>query len=173
MGKRKRIGRLEDEELTPKEQLFVAAYQGNTTEAARAAGYKCTSSASYTAVGRSVISRPHVALAIRRKSELVFNPLIADKQERQGFWSKVMRDEDMPILARLRASELLGKSCGDFLDRAEIITKTDATVRVLGQATRVEVLNLAKKMTSEILESHDEMLHGPVAAEVVDVGESD
>lgn len=34
-------------------------------------------------------------------------------------WSKIMRDDSMDITARLRASETLGRSQGDFIDRHE------------------------------------------------------
>jgi hypothetical protein len=37
--------------------------------------------------------------------------------DRQIFWISVMRDENQPIHARLKASELLGESQGDFKNR--------------------------------------------------------
>ncbi len=47
---------------------------------------------------------------------------IASRAERQAFWTKVMNDNERDLNARLKASELLGKSEGDFLDRVEVGT---------------------------------------------------
>jgi len=44
---------------------------------------------------------------------------IADREERQGFWSSVMRDDAQQMRDRLRASDLLAKSSGDFIERHE------------------------------------------------------
>ena len=42
---------------------------------------------------------------------------IADRAERQQFWSQTMRDPNQCIRARLKASELLGKAGADFTER--------------------------------------------------------
>jgi hypothetical protein len=52
--------------LTPKEQKFVAAFTGNYTEAAKAAGYRNPRPA-----GSKVASRPHVAKALQAKQQTV------------------------------------------------------------------------------------------------------
>ena len=44
---------------------------------------------------------------------------IADRDERQRFWSEVMRDDGQAMRDRLRASDLLGRSTGDFVERHE------------------------------------------------------
>ena len=44
------------------------------------------------------------------------NKLIADRRERQEFWSSVMRGEKASK-EQLQASELLGKSEADFMDK--------------------------------------------------------
>ena len=50
----------------------------------------------------------------------VDDPKLAKRLERKYFWSAMMRDESMPPLARLKASELLGKVEGDFVERVEV-----------------------------------------------------
>ena len=49
---------------------------------------------------------------------------IADREERQAWWTAVMRGEPdgtAPTLSeRLRASELLGRAQGDFVERREV-----------------------------------------------------
>jgi hypothetical protein len=42
---------------------------------------------------------------------------IADRIERQEFWTQIMRDTRRPVYVRLKASEYLAKSEGDFEPR--------------------------------------------------------
>lgn len=113
--------------LTPKESAFVNAFAGNASEAARKAGY-----GSNGAVGPAILKRPHVIEAIRKRSQRVDAsiasrsdldvnvPVVMSRLGRQAFWTKVIKDENENILARLKASELLGKSEGDFVDRHRV-----------------------------------------------------
>lgn len=69
-----------------------------------------------------------------RKEKLLEN--IARVEERRAFWTNVMRDPKNAINARLKASELLGKSDGDFIDKKEINTKTELpSVLVMPEVT--------------------------------------
>jgi phage terminase small subunit len=118
--------------LNPKQRAFVAAYSGNATEAARAAGY---SEKTAYQQGHALLKHPEIIEAIRGRENKELRPLIATRAERQAFWSGVMRDEDHDMGARLKASELLGKSEADFTDKIagaeggplEIIVKTVAS----------------------------------------------
>lgn len=104
--------------LTPKQRAFVEAYSGNATEAARIAGYRgCPGT--IRSVARENLSKPHIADAIRHRETARSAARIANREQRQAFWTAVMRDESRPMPDRLRASELLGKSEGDFLQRVE------------------------------------------------------
>ena len=47
---------------------------------------------------------------------------IMNRLERQAFWTQVALDYDQPIGARLKATELLGKSEGDFFENVNIST---------------------------------------------------
>lgn len=57
--------------LSPLEARFVDAYCGkancNATEAAEAAGYNCTSRGSFSALGSTVLARPHVRAAVQER----------------------------------------------------------------------------------------------------------
>ncbi len=44
---------------------------------------------------------------------------LADRRDRQRFWTELMQDDEGEMKDRLKASELLGKSEGDFLVRLE------------------------------------------------------
>lgn len=122
------------EKLTEKQRRFVEAFMGkaagNATEAARLAGYRGTDN-TLRVVGAENLSKPAIAAAVSAIQQA--DPLIADRNERQRFWTDVMRGvvedhkvvtEDgiatvIPVPAslpdRLRAAELLAKASGDFV----------------------------------------------------------
>ena len=101
------------ENLTEKQRRFVEAYMGqaagNATEAARLAGYKQAHSQ-----GPRLLENVGVAAALAERQKN--DPAVATREERQAFWTAVMRGEHggASMSDRLRASELLGKTGGDF-----------------------------------------------------------
>lgn len=103
-------------ELTAKQRAFVEAYDGNATQAALKAGYSPKTAG---AIGDENLKKPEIAQAIRAREGEKLRPLIADREQRQRFWTETMLNLDAELRDRLRASELLGRSEGDFLDRIE------------------------------------------------------
>ena len=87
---------------------------GNATEAAKLAGYSAKTARQ---IGSRLLTKVDVAnaLTVRQAGD----PAIATREERQRFWASTMRSADVPWKDRLRASELLGKSGGDFVERHE------------------------------------------------------
>lgn len=114
-------------ELTPKQKKFVELYNGNATQAAIAAGY---SPKRADAIGYDLLRKTEISEAIRQREESESRERIADRQQRQFFWTSIMRGEEQEMKDRLRASELLGKSEGDFLERTELTGKDGGAVRV-------------------------------------------
>ena len=110
--------------LTSKQQRFVAAYAGNATEAAIAAGYSRKTAAF---IGAENLKKPQIAKAIREREAESMRPQIASREERQKFWTAIMRDEKQETRDRIKASESLGKSEGDFLDRHDL-TSSDGSM---------------------------------------------
>lgn len=102
--------------LTPKQQAFVEAYDGNGTAAARAAGYK-GSEQTLASVAYENLRKPDVVAAIQARRVPVSESRIASREERQAFWTATMRDTEAELNGRLKASELLGKSEADFVER--------------------------------------------------------
>lgn len=103
--------------LNARQRAFVEAYCGNATEAAIAAGY----SAKYA--GRNadkLLKNTKVQKELKERENKRLASLIATREERQRFWTTLMRDEDRKEVDRLKASELLAKSEGDFLERREL-----------------------------------------------------
>lgn len=121
--------------FTVKQQRFIDAYEGNATEAARKAGY---SKKTAEAIGHENLRKPYIAEAIAKREEKRGNKAIATREERQKFWTKVLNgefaetvkiikdgeyttDEIPPKMSdRLKASELLGRSEADFVDRHQV-----------------------------------------------------
>ena len=103
--------------LTTKQRRFIEAYDGNATKAAIAAGYspKWADRQAYTLIEKN----GEIREAIRQREERQRSELIADRVKRQMFWSRTMNDGSESMTARLKASELLAKSEGDFLERIQ------------------------------------------------------
>lgn len=102
--------------LTLREQAFVEAFKGNATLAALECGYRRSSAAK---IGSRMMKKQAVRDAIRKRDQERPPPAVADRLERQSFWTHILRDEERDLRDRLKASELLGKSSGDFLERVE------------------------------------------------------
>lgn len=110
--------------LSVKQRRFVEAYDGNATAAAIAAGYSPKTARS---VGQENLTKPDIAKAIKDRENKRMESTILTREERQAFWSDIIRSEDEKnIMAKLKASELLAKSEGDFLDRHELTGKDGA-----------------------------------------------
>ena len=105
--------------LTKKQQKFIQAYSGNAADAARMAGY---SSRTAKAIGFELLTKPDIKEAIQEREKERTDSMIATREERQTFWTSVLRDPETELRDRLRASELLGKSEGDFLERVLDLT---------------------------------------------------
>ena len=104
--------------LTAKQQAFVEAYAGNATDAARKAGY-AGSDDTLAQVGHANLRNLKIAAAIAARGAQASKRRIASREERQAFWTGVMEDAAEEMSARLKASELLGKSEADFLERLQ------------------------------------------------------
>ena len=102
--------------LTVRQARFVECYDGNGAEAARQAGYSERWAASNL---DKLLKNTAIRAAIREREKERTSSLIATREQRQRFWTSVMNDEDIDLRDRLRASELLGKSEGDFLERVK------------------------------------------------------
>ena len=103
--------------LNAKRQAFVDAWGGNATAAALAAGYSPKTAYSQ---GQRLLKVVEVQEAIKAREAQRLAPTIATRQERQEFWTSVLRNEEEAMKNRLKAAELLGKSEGDFLERVEM-----------------------------------------------------
>lgn len=102
--------------ITTKQRRFIEAYTGNATKAAIAAGY---SEKTAYSIGQELLTKPEIMERIQEREAQRLSECIASRVERQEFWTSTMRNGEEKIADRLKASELLAKSNGDFLERIE------------------------------------------------------
>jgi len=118
------------EGLTEKQRRFCEAFAengGNAFAAARAAGYRKPKQQ-----GSENLEKPGIRAAIDAMRKEQTTKSIATREERQSFWTAMMRGEEPgEPKDRLKASELLGKSQADFIDRKEITGANGGPVAVV------------------------------------------
>jgi len=105
--------------FTPKQQRFIDFYDGNATKAAKLAGYTGNSN-TLAQMGDENLKKPKIIQAIKDREAKRNQSTIANREERQQFWTESMRDKETDIKDRQKASELLGRSEADFTDNTRI-----------------------------------------------------
>jgi len=110
---------MDKNKLTTKQQRFVDFYDGNATEACRKAGYKGNEN-TLNQMANKLVRNGKIKTAIEKREKLSNKRIIMDRESRQELWTMIALDKEERTDTRLRASELLGKSEGDFIDRHEL-----------------------------------------------------
>jgi len=97
--------------FTVQQQKFIDAYDGDIKKAAEKAGL------SYAYCRNKLVAKGCIMEAIKHRQDTEVRPKgIATRQERQMFWTESMRNDELSMKDRHRASELLGKSEADFVE---------------------------------------------------------
>lgn len=110
--------------LTERERRFVTFYMGeaagNATKAARLAGYSAKTARKQGS--RLLRTKGHIRAAIDQAAK--DDPAVWTREDRQRFWTAIAAGTDgfgnAELRDRLKASELLGRSQADFVDRHEV-----------------------------------------------------
>lgn len=131
------------DKLTPKRRAFVLAYcgeaKGNATEAARIAGY-----AKPHPEGAQLLRKPTVRDTVNALRIPAEEARVATVMELREMWSAIARGEvddvavtqggvvavPASLAARMKATELLGKSQGAFLERREVTGAGGAPLQI-------------------------------------------
>lgn len=129
--------------LSKQHRLFIEAYDGDEVYAMRCAGYE-GADLYLKQKALELLSTPLVkeALAERGRYDASLNSLKASREERQIYWTQLMRNQDphikpevgengktipppanIPYSIRIKATELLGRSEQDFVEKLEIDAK--------------------------------------------------
>ena len=103
--------------LNARQRKFVALYEGNATKAAIQAGY---SEKTAYSIGQRLLKHVVIEKTLRERAEKEIASLVANRQERQRFWTGVFKDKKTDMHNRLKASELLGRSEMDFTEKIVI-----------------------------------------------------
>jgi hypothetical protein len=101
--------------ISEKQRLFVQAYMGvalgNATKAAAEAGYRHPAT-----MGSRQLQKVEVQKAIEKRQEK--DPKIATAEGIRRFWVNMMTDPEASRGIKLKASDLLAKSKGMYLERS-------------------------------------------------------
>ena len=150
---KRRPFRATDENLTEKQQKFIDLYNGeNLSEAVLGAGFKCTNEVVARLYGNQLLRNEKIMRHITGADYLEKRKDIADKTERMVFLTHIMRDEKQPVLARIRACELMGKAMGDYVERHEI--DVNENVLVLSKVMTSETVQIAKELTRRLIDPY-------------------
>lgn len=130
------------DQLSSMHRLFVERFAGDPVDAMRYSGYN-GSDLQCKIEGEKLLKLPLIQLAIEERDKYTTRTTaaIADRQERQAFWTSLMRNEDpyhkdkidpitnapvppepLSLQVRLKGSELLGKSETDFIEKVDMTT---------------------------------------------------
>lgn len=147
--------------LTPKHRLFIEAYAGDEIKAMRLAGFNGTDSY-LRQQAEKLLKEPLILEAIHHRDFFMdkSKKLKMDREDLQGFWTDIIKNNDpylveefdpvtnvpkpkenLPIQARLKASEMLGKSDGMFVDKIDVsgnVTITDLVQQSLKSTRSIE-----------------------------------
>lgn len=126
--------------LTPKERTVVLYWDGSaksTWMALRAAGMDYSKE-----FVRELCNDIRMVRAIRKYAEMG-DPGVLSRRERQQFWSKVVLDDEQRMTDRLKASELLGKSEKDFVDRIEVDATKEFANKLLEARNRLKEVEVS------------------------------
>lgn len=103
--------------LTEKQKRFIDYYieTGNASEACRLAGYKGTN---VDRIGHENLRKLEVYITERLKE--LNNERTASIEDIQQFWTEVLKDDSQSMNNRLKASEMLYRGRGGFVDKVEV-----------------------------------------------------
>ena len=129
--------------LTIKQTAFVDAYEGDIESAAEIAGLSyqyCRRLMMDATKSNQEFTALAVQEAIKKRHLKRNNKAILSREQRQKLWSTIADDDYEDLGHRLRASELLGKSEGDFID-----IKVDVTPQSLADMAAITRKRIVSK----------------------------
>ena len=138
------------DKLTPKEEMFctLVAVEGMSQRQAYRKAYGTKATDQSVDVSASRLSRKaKILLRFEELRTSLASLSIADRKERMELWSGIARDDEERTVDRLRATELLGKSQGDFIERTESM---NLNVHTISPALMGASLEELEEMLAEV-----------------------
>jgi phage terminase small subunit len=107
--------------LNLKQKKFADFYieSGNAKQSYFKAGYDAEGNAAEVNASRLLRNAKVMEYIEERNRELNVN-FIANLEETKRFWTEIMRDTEVDLKDRLKASEYIAKTNGAFIDRKDI-----------------------------------------------------
>lgn len=135
-------GAVSGSSISERRALFVEYYMasGDPAAAYKQAGYSTTTHASTMAAAKRLLAHDEIKreIASRVYEQNAMTPVevwmdgaakfvqpIADREERQMFLTRVMRDEAEDMKERLKACEMLAKTQGDYTTQVQVTLVED------------------------------------------------
>jgi phage terminase small subunit len=121
--------------LTPKQQKFCEYYasNGNATESAKLSGYSAKTAES---MGLENLRKPWIVAHLKILTQTDTDLRVSNAIERQQFLTAMMRgeiidsDDYVKNTDRIKACCELGKLQGDYIERHQIESKNEITLRI-------------------------------------------
>lgn len=117
------------DKLTPKQQKWIDEYIkcDDYTTASRNAGYGGSNNSLKTMGYQNSIKFKDILEARKKEiSENINKQGIAELEDIFKFWTDIFQDEDAKMYDRIKASELLAKAKGGFIEKREVkVVDTD------------------------------------------------
>lgn len=128
--------------MNQRQRAFCEAYlvSGNAAEAAREAGYSPKTARS---IGQRLLTNVDVQEYLDQRNQEISAARTAQVEEIRQFWTATMRDDTAKTGDRLKASELLAKTHGAFLERVDVGMET-VTRETLASLSVEELRTLAQ-----------------------------
>jgi phage terminase small subunit len=145
--------------VSERERRFIERFMGsgNATKAATEAGY---SRKTASQIGYRLLRKVQIQRAIAERTQN--DPIVWTREDRQRFWTAIAsgatRFERAPLRDRLKASELLGRSQADFIDRHEVKPGMDLA-EILAQTNSLEAEELSRIQEMRPAGLRDECQH--------------
>lgn len=112
------------DKLTPQQEKWIDEYLkcGDYTQASKLAGYKAKNNNNYRTIGWQNSLKFKELIEERRAeiSKQMTVDTIATLTDIYTFWTNVFTDSSRKIQDRLKASELLAKAKGAFVEKVEV-----------------------------------------------------
>lgn len=133
---------MKDIKLTIKQRRFCELYveTGNGTQSYIDARYKASSRKVAEANSRRLLANERVQEYIELLNKKILDESIANMVEVKQFWTRFIREANFEDKDRLKASELIAKTNGAFIDKVEhsgdinVLDKSKLIDKYLGDA---------------------------------------
>lgn len=120
--------------MTPNQQNFADEYIkcGNAAQAYRQAYPSCKTQRTAETNGSKLLRNAEVLEYIANKNKEIANDRIADMQEVKEFWTGILRSGTEETKDRLKASEMIAKTNGAFIDKVQVETDKPLEINISG-----------------------------------------